>query len=404
MTLDLEAIYTDLHRHPELSYAEHRTAGVVADHLNALGLDVRTGVGRTGVVGVLTNGDGPTVLLRADMDALPVQEETGLPYASTARGTDRDGNDVPVMHACGHDVHVTCLLGALDTLAADRGSWSGTVVAVFQPAEELGTGARVMVDEGLFEHAPRPDVVLGQHVSPLPAGVLGLHPGPAFAGADALRVRLVGRGGHGSRPESTIDPVVMAASVITRLQTLVSREVAATETAVLTIGYVQAGTKENIIPDDATLGMSLRSYTPEVREKLVGGVRRIVAAEAAASGAPVEPEVTVDHSFPALVNDPAACDRTAAAFRAAFGDHGVTDPGQITGSEDVGILATAAGVPLVYWLLGSEDPQRFAAAFAAGTLDSDIPSNHSPRFAPQLHPTLEHGVEALVVAAREWLG
>ncbi|MFC8731412.1 amidohydrolase [Luteimicrobium sp. NPDC057192] len=404
MTLDLEAIYTDLHRHPELSYAEHRTAGLVADHLTALGLDVRTGVGRTGVVGILANGEGPTVLLRADMDALPVQEETGLPYASTARGTDPDGNDVPVMHACGHDVHVTCLLGAVDALVADRGSWSGTVVAVFQPAEELGTGAQAMVDDGLYEHAPRPDVVLGQHVSPLPAGVLGLRSGPAFAGADAVRVQIVGRGGHGSRPETTVDPVVLAASIIMRLQTVVAREIAATDTAVLTVGTVHAGTKENIIPDEATLGLSVRSYTPEVRERLLGAIRRITAGEAAAAGAPAAPEVTIGYSFPALVNEPSATDRTRAAFHAAFGAPTVTDPGLVTGSEDVPALATAAGVPLVYWLLGSQDPQRFAAALAAGTLDSDIPSNHSPHFAPQLHPTLEHGVEALVVAAKEWLG
>ena len=403
MALDLEAIYTDLHRNPELSYAEHRTAGVVADHLTALGLDVRTGVGRTGVVGVLANGDGPTVLLRADMDGLPVREETGLPYASTARGTDPDGNDVPVMHACGHDVHVTCLLGAVDVLVADRASWSGTVVAVFQPAEEVGTGAQAMVDDGLYEHAPRPDVVLGQHVSPLPAGVLGLRSGPAFAGADAVRVQIVGRGGHGSRPETTVDPVVLAASIIMRLQTVVAREIAATDTAVLTVGTVHAGTKENIIPDEASLGLSIRSYTPEVRERLLGAIRRITAGEAAAAGAPAAPEVTIGYSFPALVNEPSATDRTGAAFRAAFGVQTVTDPGLVTGSEDVPALATAAGVPLVFWLLGSEDPQRFAAALAAGTLDRDIPSNHSPHFAPRLHPTLEHGVDALVVAAKEWL-
>jgi hippurate hydrolase len=403
MALDLEAVYTDLHRHPELSYAEHRTAGIVADHLTALGLDVRTGVGGTGVVGVLANGDGPTVLLRADMDGLPVEELTGLPYASTARGTDPDGTDVPVMHACGHDVHVTCLLGAVDALVADRASWSGTVVAAFQPAEELGTGAQAMVDDGLYEHAPRPDVVLGQHVSPLPAGTIGLRPGPFFAGADAVTVRLFGRGGHGSRPETTVDPVVLAASVILRLQTIVSREVAATETAVVTVGTVHAGTKENIIPSEATLGLSLRSYTPEVHEKLVAAVRRIVAGEAAAAGAPAAPAVTLGYWFAPLVNDPDTTGRTGAAFRAAFGDQGVTDPGLVTGSEDVPALATAAGVPLVFWLLGSEDPGRFAAAAAAGTLDHDIPSNHSPHFAPQLHPTLEHGVEALVVAAREWL-
>jgi hippurate hydrolase len=404
MTLDLEAIYTDLHRNPELSNAEHRTAGIAADHLRALGLDVHTAIGCTGVAGVLRNGEGPTVLLRADMDALPVLEDTGLPYASTVRGTDPDGNDVPVMHACGHDVHVTCLLGAVEALAADRASWAGTLVAAFQPAEELGSGAQAMVEDGLYDRVPTPDVVLGQHVAPLPAGTIGVHAGPAFAGADALTVRLFGRGGHGSQPEATIDPVVMAASTIMRLQTLVSREVAPTETAVVTVGSVHAGTKENIIGADATLGLSLRSYGPEVREQLLAGVRRIAEAEAAASGATTPPEVTVGYSFPALVNDPDATERTRAVFRDAFGAERVLDPGRVTGSEDVGRLATAVGVPLVYWVLGGSDPEKFAAATAAGTVARDIPSNHSAHFAPLIDPTLTVGVRALVVAAREWLG
>jgi hippurate hydrolase len=404
MALDLVSIYTDLHTHPELSNHEHRTAGIAADHLRELGLDVHTGIGGTGVAGVLVNGEGPTVLLRADMDALPVLEDTGLPYASTARGTDPDGNDVPVMHACGHDVHVTCMLGAVESLAGNQSAWSGTLVVVFQPAEELGTGARDMVDDGLYDQAPVPDVVLGQHVVPLPAGTIGVHAGPAFAGADAVTVTLHGRGGHGSQPETTIDPVVMAAGTIMRLQTLVAREVAPTETAVVTVGSVHAGTKENIIPAEAILGLSLRSYTPELREQLLTGVRRIAEGEAAASGATTPPDVSVGYSFPALVNDPDATERTAARFRSVFGEDRVLDPGRITGSEDVGRLATAAGAPIVYWVLGGCDPERFAAAVAAGTVASDIPSNHSAGFAPVLTPTLDVGVQTLVVAAREWLG
>jgi hippurate hydrolase len=403
MTIDLQETYKDLHRHPELSFAETRTAGIVADALNALGLEVITGIGRTGVVGVLRNGDGPTVLLRADMDALPVAEETGLDYASTQRGTDPDGNDVPVMHACGHDVHVTCLLGAAEALVASKEQWSGTVVFLFQPAEELGSGANEMIADGLYDRVPKPDIVLGQHVAPAPAGVVGVHAGPAFAATDDVIVTLHGEGGHGSRPESTIDPVVMAAATVMRLQTIVSREVAGGETAVVTVGTMHAGAKVNIIPPDATLGINIRTYDGDVRDRVVAAIGRIAKGEAAASGAPRDPDIEVTDSFPVLHNDEQATQRTVDAFRAAFGAERVIDPGRVTGSEDVGALATAAGVPIVYWLLGGMDPKLFTHALANGTTDADIPSNHSPHFAPLIHPTLETGVQALVVAAREWL-
>jgi hippurate hydrolase len=403
MAIDLQETYKDLHRHPELSFAETRTAGIVADALNALGLEVITGIGRTGVVGVLRNGDGPTVLLRADMDALPVAEETGLDYASTQRGTDPDGNDVPVMHACGHDVHVTCLLGAAEALVASKEQWSGTVVFLFQPAEELGSGANEMIADGLYDRVPKPDIVLGQHVAPAPAGVVGVHAGPAFAATDDVIVTLHGEGGHGSRPESTIDPVVMAAATVMRLQTIVSREVAGGETAVVTVGTMHAGAKVNIIPPDATLGINIRTYDGDVRDRVVAAIGRIAKGEAAASGAPRDPDIEVTDSFPVLHNDEQATQRTVDAFRAAFGAERVIDPGRVTGSEDVGALATAAGVPIVYWLLGGMDPKLFTHALANGTTDADIPSNHSPHFAPLIHPTLETGVQALVVAAREWL-
>jgi hippurate hydrolase len=401
---DLAELYRDLHAHPELSFAEVRTAGEVAKRLTSLGLDATPGVGGTGVVCVLRNGTGPTVLLRADMDALPVAERTGLPYASTARGTDRDGNDVPVMHACGHDMHVTCLLGALDLLAAARTSWTGTVLAVFQPAEELGGGADAMVDDGLFERFGTPDVVLGQHVAPMPAGMAGAHPGPAFAGSDSLLVRLFGRGGHGSRPETTIDPVVMAAATVLRLQTVVAREVAGGDTAVVTVGSLHAGSKDNIIPDEAELRLNIRSYTPQVRDRVLAAVHRVIRAEAVASGAEREPLIAVTDSFPVLVNDVAATERTAAALRAALGADLVVDPGAVTGSEDFGVFATRAGVPGCYWLFGGVDPAAFMAAAQAGTRDRDIPSNHSPLFAPLVEPTIDTGVTALVGAALEWLG
>jgi len=395
-------IYRDLHRNPELSFQEKRTAGVVAEHLREVGAEVTEGVGRTGVVGVLRRGDGPTVLLRADMDALPVAEDTGLEYASTARGVDRDGNDVPVAHACGHDMHVTCLLGAVAALAADE-AWTGTVLAVFQPAEEVGGGAQAMVDDGLYERFGRPDVVLGQHVAPLPAGMLALRPGPAFAASDTVRITLYGEGGHGSRPETTVDPVVMAASTVMRLQTVVSREVAAAETAVVTVGTLHAGTKENVIADRAELGLTVRSFDRGVRERVLAAIERIVRAEAAASRAPRDPEIRVFDGFPPLVNDEAAAARTQAALETVAP---VVDPGLVTGSEDVGQLATAAAVPCVYWLLGGADQAQFAGATSREDLIriiGTLPSNHSPRYAPVVEPTVTVGVSALVAAAKNWL-
>jgi amidohydrolase len=402
---ELAGLYRDLHAHPELSFAETRTAGIVADRLTALGLEVTPGVGRTGVVGVLRNGPGPTIMLRADMDALPVLEQTGLPYASTARAAGADGEEVPVMHACGHDVHVTCLLGALDVLVADRDGWSGTVLAVFQPAEELYGGAGEMIADGLFDRFGTPDVVLGQHVGPFPAGMLGAHPGPAFAATDSLLVKLYGRGGHGSRPQTTIDTVVLAAATVLRLQTVVAREISGFETAVLTVGSMRAGHKDNIIPSEAELKLNIRSYSEPVRAALLAAVERIVRAEAAASGAERDPEVILlDDSYPVLVNDQDATERTNAAFRAVFGPERVVDPGALTGSEDFGLFGTAAGVPSCYWLLGGGDAEAWLKAEAAGTIDRDIPSNHSPFFAPVIEPTLSTGVSALVVAALHWLG
>lgn len=404
MALNLAGIYRDLHANPELSFQEHRTAGIVAAELDRLGLAVTSGIGRTGVVGVLDNGTGPTVLLRADMDALPVLEATGLPYASTARGTDPDGNDVPVMHACGHDVHVTCLLGATERLVDERAAWSGTLVVLFQPAEEWGGGAESMIADGLYDRVPRPDVVLGQHVAPFPAGLAAVRAGVTMAGADSLTVRIHGTGGHGSRPETTVDPVYLAASTTVRLQGIVARELAATDSAVVTVGQLHAGTKNNIIPAEAMLGLSIRSFDEGVRSKVLASIERIAKAEAAASGAPREPEFVYEERFPLTVNDEAATERTTAALRAALGADHVIDPGIVSASEDVGVLATAAGAPLVYWFLGGSDPSLFGDALMTDRMPDDIPSNHSPYFAPLIEPTLGVGVTALVAAAREWLG
>ncbi|MBB5958141.1 hippurate hydrolase [Saccharothrix tamanrassetensis] len=403
--MSLADLYRDLHQHPELGFAETRTAAIAARELRAAGFDTTEGVGRTGVVGVLRNGDGPAVMLRADMDALPMAERTGLPYASTTV-VDRDGEAVPVAHACGHDVHVTCLVGAVRELAATREAWRGTVIAVFQPAEEAGGGAQGMVDDGLFDRFDKPDVVLGQHVAPIPAGFVGLRPGAAFAASDTLRVTLYGEGGHGARPEASVDPVVMAAATVLRLQTIVSREIAAGETAVLTVGAIRAGTVANIIPDEAELLLSVRSYSPVVRERVLTAVERIVRAEAAASGAPREPEIVAVSRYPAVVNDPDAVERVRAGLAGVVTGQRVVDPGPVTGSEDVGVFATAAGVPLVYWLLGGADPAAFADATTMDELRAvvgGLPANHSPLFAPVISPTLEVGVAALVAGARAWL-
>lgn len=390
----LADFYRDLHTHPELSFAETRTADAIVERLQSLDLEVTTGLGGTGVVGVLANGDGPHILLRADFDALPVQERTGLPYASTTDG---------VMHACGHDMHVTCLLGALDLLTAGRAHWSGTITAVFQPAEEVGSGAQAMVDDGLFDKVGTPDVVLGQHVGPFPAGSVGCHPGPALAATDALKVTLYGKGAHGSRPEAAIDPVVMAASTVMRLQTVVSREIPGGDTAVVTVGALNAGTKDNVIPDTAELKLNIRTYTPEVRATVLAAVKRIINGEAAVAGATRTPDIEPIDTFPVLINDEHAVSRTVSAFRSHFGDDMVFDPGPATGSEDCGVFGTASGAPVCFWFFGGTDPDTYRTAAAAGTTARDIPSNHSPYFAPVIEPTLSTGVEAMTTAALTWL-
>ncbi|HET8626885.1 MAG TPA: amidohydrolase [Thermomicrobiales bacterium] len=398
----LESLYKDIHQHPELSMQETRTAGLAADHLRAAGYDVTTGVGTTGVVGLLRNGDGPTVMLRADMDALPVEEATGLPYASAVTATDRDGATVPVMHACGHDMHVTWLVGATALFARARGAWQGTLMAVFQPAEETAEGARAMIDDGLFARFPKPAVILGQHLMVGPAGAVAGRTGAITSAADSLQIRLFGRGAHGSMPQASIDPVVMAAATVLRLQTIVSREVAATDAAVVTVGVLQAGTKENVIPDEALIKLNVRTFDAGVRKHVLAAIERIVNAEAAASGAPRPPEITPLDRYNLVMNDPAAAERVVAAFRRYFPADRVRQTGPAPASEDFGSFGAEWHVPAVFWFTGGTDPERYAEAKAAGTLNA-IPTNHNPRFAPVLHPTLETGVEALVVAAQAWL-
>ncbi|MGW4095444.1 MULTISPECIES: amidohydrolase [unclassified Mycobacterium] len=388
-----EPLYRDLHQHPELSHQERRTAGVVAARLRESGLAVHEGVGGTGVVGVLGNGDGPRVLLRADMDALPVTEATGLPYASDEPG---------VMHACGHDVHVTCLLGAAELFARATDHWRGTMIAVFQPAEEVGDGARGMADDGLADLVGPVDVALAQHVFPAPAGQLRTRSGPVLSAADSLRITVYGRGGHGSMPQTTVDPVVLASMIVIRLQTIVSREVDPSQTVVLTVGSIQSGIKSNVIGDHAVLELNLRTFDESVRTAVLAAIRRVVIAECRASDSPREPEIELYESFPLTVNDGAVTARVEAAFGEYFGDRVQSMPAG-SASEDFGDIPAALGAPYTYWGFGGVDEQAFRAAVAADRVGADIPMNHSPRFAPVLQPTLDTGTEALVVAGLSWL-
>jgi len=398
----LEELYKDIHAHPELSMQETRTAGLAAARLRAAGYQVTTGVGKTGVVGLLHNGDGPTVMVRADMDALPVKELTGLSYASKLTATDREGKTVPVMHACGHDMHVTWLAGATAFLARARDTWRGTLMAVFQPGEEIAEGAQAMIDDGLFKRFPKPDVVLGQHVMSYSAGTLNGRPGVITSAADSLQIRLFGRGAHGSMPEASIDPVVMAASTVMRLQTIVSREVAPTESAVVTIGVLEAGSKENVIPDEATIKLNVRTFEEGVRKRVIDAIKRIVNAEAAAAGAPRMPEITPLDRYSLVTNDPAATQRVVEAFRENFPAGQIQETKPTMASEDFGCFGTEWHVPSVFWFVGGTDPVQYAKAKKAGRL-GDIPTNHNPHFAPVIHPTLETGVQTLVVAAKAWL-
>ncbi|MEU5841305.1 amidohydrolase [Rhodococcus sp. NPDC047139] len=393
-----ENLYRDLHAHPELSHRETRTAAEVVERLHAAGCEVHTHVGGTGVVGVLQNGDGPGVLLRADMDALPVREETGLDYASAATATDAAGNETPVMHACGHDVHVACLVGAVELLARSTEQWRGRLVAVFQPGEEVADGAQRMVDDGLAEIAGKADVALCQHVLAFPAGLVGTRSGPTLSAADSMRITVHGRGAHGSMPQAGIDPVVLAAMIVVRLQTIIARETQPGEPVVLTVGSVQAGTKSNVIPDRATILLNIRTYDEDTRRAILAAVKRIVVAECDASRSPRPPEFELLDQYPMTDNDPAVTERVAAAFDHHFGE----DAGELpllTASEDFSDIPRALGIPYTYWGIGGTDPDLYRQAETEGRVADDVPVNHSAKFAPPIQPTLDTGTAALVVAA-----
>ncbi len=398
---ELENIYKDIHQNPELSMKEFRTAKIAADYLKRYQFEVTANVGVTGVVGILKNGEGPTVMLRADMDALPVTEATGLPYASTKVDRDEEGVEVGVSHVCGHDLHVTWLMGAARLFSENKDQWKGTLLAVFQPGEEVGRGAQSMIADGMMERFPKPDIILGQHVMVGQSGTVGYRGGPILSAGNSLKVKLFGRGSHGSQPQTSIDPVIMAAATTMRLQTIVSREIAPIENAVLTIGALQAGTKENIIPDDATLKLNIRTFDDGVRDHILSAVKRICCAECTASNAPKEPEFTTLDSYPLTVNDLEATHKVSEAFHAVFGDNSYeTQPA--SASEDFSVSGRNWKVPYVFWFVGGTDPKTFLEAKNNNQLNS-VPSNHSPKFAPVIHPTLKTGLQAMMTAALAWL-
>lgn len=384
-----EDLYRHLHAHPELGLHEENTRGLIAARLSELGYEVRAVGG--GVVGILANGTGPVVLSRADIDGLPVTEETGLPYASTDTTVDEAGRTVGLMHACGHDAHITCLLGAAALLAAEPDVWSGTFVALFQPAEETAAGAQAMVADGVTDGVPRPDVAFAQHVLGHEAGVLATQAGPVLSAGDSVRITVFGKGSHGSMPHLGVDPVVLAAAIVLRLQSIVSREVAPGEFAVVTVGALNAGSKSNVIPDRAQLLVNLRTYDTGTRQRVVAAVERVVRGECAAAGSPQEPTFEYYDQFPLTDNDPELTRRVTEAFRAHFGADRVVPLGRVPASEDFSRVPDAFGTPYTYWGLGG---------FAPGT---SVP-NHSPFFAPLIQPTLDTGTEAHVVAAMAYLG
>lgn len=388
MAADLQKSYKHLHAHPELSMQENQTADYLAGRLEALGLEVFR-CGGTGVVGVLRNGDGPVIGFRADTDGLPVLEDTGLEYASKDTGHLEDGTEVPVMHACGHDTHMATALKTAELYAQGTDDWAGTIVFILQPGEEVGAGAKAMVEDGLWQQAPKPEVIYGQHVMNGLAGTVTIMEGAAMATADSYRVTVYGQGSHGSSPEHSIDPIVLGAAIVLRLQTIVSRQVPPQSAAVVTIGSFHSGLKENVIPDRAVFTLNVRTFEPEVRETVLTAIRRIIMMEAAASGAP-EPLIEDLSHFPPLHNDPVETAALTEHFREEFGAEQVGPGHPVMGSEDFGALASAIGAPSVFWFFGGNTAQTLASGIP--------PANHSPFFAPVIEPTLSTGVQAAVCA------
>ena len=432
----VDEVYRDLHAHPELSGAERRTAAVVADRFAVSGFEVHTAVGGHGVVGVLTNGRGPVVAMRGDLDALPIAEDTGLPYASTVSATRPDGVIVPVMHACGHDLHTASLLGAASLLAEHRDSWSGTLVLIAQPAEESMHGAKAMLADGLFRAGGRshvdggggfvrPDVVLGQHCAVTRAGMVHHRPGPAYSACRNFRITIHGRGAHGAAPHWSVDPVVLAAQTIMMLQTITSREVDPDEMTVLTVGSIHAGTRPNIIPAEAVLEVTLRGYSEAVMDQQQAALERIVRGVSSAGRAPREPDIELLEQTPAVVNDATVTSRVRAVHAALFPAADMVDfPWANKGSEDFAYYGLPGPdrydgppIPVSMWFFGSTAAETWDATTGLGTMDdaSDaggiglkeriarMPGQHTAYYAPDRLPTLRRGIEAMVGAALAFL-
>ena len=397
---DAHALYLDLHQNPELSSHETQTAAKLAGRLRSASYDVTEHVGGTGVVAILRNGPGPTIMLRTELDALPVEEKTGLPYASKVHAKDDAGHDVPVMHACGHDLHMAAILGTAEIMARSKDGWHGTLMLIGQPAEETIAGAEGMIRDGLFTRFPKPDVAVALHVSnTLPAGMASVTPGIYNTNADSVHITIYGKGGHGAAPETAIDPIVIAARTILTLQTIVSREVKPGEMAVVTVGYIQAGTKNNIIPDHAEMGLTVRTYKQEVRKQILTAIARIAKEESEAGRAPQKPLVEHYEGTDLVYNNPALAERLRVPLEAALGKDKVVTGEPIAPSEDFSYFVEQ-GVPGFYFSLGGADPEKFAQAKAAGV---ELPSNHSPLFAPDVDPTLRAGIAAEVAVLRNLL-
>ena len=391
---ELDALYKHLHTHPELSFQEHETARRIAAELGKAGADVTSGVGKLGVVGVLKNGPGPVLLVRTDMDALPVTEETGLPYASQQKATDKAGRLVGVMHACGHDVHMTCFVGTARWLADHKDRWSGTVLFIAQPAEETVGGARAMLEDGLYTRFPRPDLALALHcTADQPTGTVHFYPGPMLASSTSVSIIIRGKGGHGAWPHRTIDPILLASLVVVDLQSIVSREIAPGDPAVVTVGSIHGGTKHNIIPDEVKLQLTLRAFSESVRQQLLDGIRRRVEGLARAHQAP-EPTVEVEESTPPTINTPELVERIVPAFREVLGSDRVKKAAPVMGAEDFGLFGVG-NIPICMYWLGTIDPARIEAA---RTQKKDLPMLHSSKYYPDPRPSIETGIRAMTAA------
>lgn len=397
---DVEQLYLDLHEHPELSFQETNTSAKLAERMKKLGYEVATGVGKTGVVAVLRNGPGPTVMFRTDMDALPVAEETGLPYASKVRVKDASGAEIPVMHACGHDIHMSAWIGTATLMAQAKDRWHGTLVMIAQPAEEVIKGAHAMLHDGLYTRFPKPDFAVAAHdASDLPVGTIGFTSGYALAGADTVDITIFGKGGHGAMPHTTIDPIVIAAKSVIGFQSIISREKDPREPGVITVGRIAGGTKDNIIPNEAHLGLSVRSFKPEVRKQLLSGIERVVKGEAEAGGSPKPPVFEYPETTTPLYNDPKLASRVVGALRHTLGDNRVLEKPPLMVSEDFAAYSQG-GVPIFLFHVGAVDPAKYQQAMSTG---ATLPSLHSSTFAPEYKGTLRTAITAEATALMELL-